>query len=190
MPALSSGWRRDQHQLDELRVLPEGVRHLKSLHPRLHRPDHVQLRPGVQPGESWLTAAIPMDSPYCSCKLTRVRAGGRLVHPDRAGLHRPHRVQLRRVGKHQRRDLPACPDRSVPLPAPSGANQNIISARRAHAAFSAAPESRGVEMAHFNPRDSDPCFAFPENAARVVASMLTPPGCRFFRLYGGRQLQL
>ena len=24
-------------------------------------------------GESWLTAAIPMDSPYCSCKLTRVR---------------------------------------------------------------------------------------------------------------------
>ena len=22
---------------------------------------------------SWLTAAIPMDSPYCSCKLTRVR---------------------------------------------------------------------------------------------------------------------
>ena len=23
--------------------------------------------------ESWLTAAIPMENPYCSCKLTRVR---------------------------------------------------------------------------------------------------------------------
>ena len=26
-------------------------------------------------GESWLTAAIPMDNPYCSCKLTRVQPG-------------------------------------------------------------------------------------------------------------------
>ena len=24
-------------------------------------------------GESWLTAAIPIENPYCSCKLTRVR---------------------------------------------------------------------------------------------------------------------
>ena len=32
-------------------------------------------------GESWLTAAIPIENPYCSCKLTRVRgvAGGRLT---------------------------------------------------------------------------------------------------------------
>ena len=28
-------------------------------------------------GESWLTAATPVDNPYCSCKLTRVRR-----HPD------------------------------------------------------------------------------------------------------------
>ena len=27
-------------------------------------------------GESWPTAAIPMDNPYCSCKLTRVRLAG------------------------------------------------------------------------------------------------------------------
>ena len=26
-------------------------------------------------GESRLTAAIPMDNPYCSCKLTHVRSG-------------------------------------------------------------------------------------------------------------------
>ena len=26
-------------------------------------------------GESWPTAAVPMDSPYCSCKPTRVRLG-------------------------------------------------------------------------------------------------------------------
>ena len=30
-----------------------------------------QLRQG-HPGPEALTAAIPMDSPYCSCKLTRV----------------------------------------------------------------------------------------------------------------------
>ena len=38
--------------------------------------------PGLHPircleavfGESWLTAAIPMENPYCSCKLTRVRS--------------------------------------------------------------------------------------------------------------------
>ena len=29
---------------------------------------------GVRPGESWLTAAIPIDNPYCSCKLTGVFA--------------------------------------------------------------------------------------------------------------------
>ena len=26
--------------------------------------------PAVLPGEAWPTAAIPMDDPYCSCKLT------------------------------------------------------------------------------------------------------------------------
>ena len=26
------------------------------------------------PGESWLTAAIPMENRYCSCRLTRVRS--------------------------------------------------------------------------------------------------------------------
>ena len=28
---------------------------------------------GVELGQSWLTAAIPIDYPYCSCTLTRVR---------------------------------------------------------------------------------------------------------------------
>ena len=29
--------------------------------------------PSPRGRKSWLTAAIPMDNPYCSCKLTRVR---------------------------------------------------------------------------------------------------------------------
>ena len=36
--------------------------------------DETELFRGGRRGrESWLTAAIPMDNPYCSCKLTRVR---------------------------------------------------------------------------------------------------------------------
>ena len=34
-------------------------------------------QPSVKFGESWLTAAIPIDNPYCSCELTRVRQGRR-----------------------------------------------------------------------------------------------------------------
>ena len=37
------------------------------------RHGHSRRRPGRQQGESWLTAAVPMDSPYCSCKLTLAR---------------------------------------------------------------------------------------------------------------------
>ena len=43
--------------------------------------------------ESWLTAAIPMDNPYCSCKLTRVLPQGRRLpfygHAEsgRRGVH-------------------------------------------------------------------------------------------------------
>ena len=49
-------------------------------------------------GESpWLTATVPMDKPYCSCKLTRVRTRCRAdasAHPGRdaqprATLHVP-----------------------------------------------------------------------------------------------------
>ena len=36
--------------------------------------DVTELADGLA-GESWLTAAITMDNPYCSCKLTRVSAG-------------------------------------------------------------------------------------------------------------------
>ena len=43
------------------------------------------------PGESWLTAAIPNDNPYCSCKLTRVRS---TVPPPRS--RRPNRLWRRR----------------------------------------------------------------------------------------------
>ena len=32
-----------------------------------------EVRPRSVPGASWLTAAIPMDNPYCSCKLTLPR---------------------------------------------------------------------------------------------------------------------
>ena len=42
--------------------------------PRGHQVPHHRERGR---GESWLTAAIPMDNPYCSCKLTRVRSRGR-----------------------------------------------------------------------------------------------------------------
>ena len=31
----------------------------------------------VRAGESWLTAAIPMENPCCSCKLTRIHPGVR-----------------------------------------------------------------------------------------------------------------
>ena len=30
-------------------------------------------------GESWLAAAVPVDNPYCSCELTRKRAGPAMV---------------------------------------------------------------------------------------------------------------
>ena len=35
-------------------------------------PEH-QRRGDVVTGESWLAAAIPIENPYCSCELTRVR---------------------------------------------------------------------------------------------------------------------
>ena len=41
--------------------------------------------------ESWLTAAIPVDHPYCSCKLTRVR----LAQEEMGGLMK--KLLLRQV---------------------------------------------------------------------------------------------
>ena len=52
-------------------------------------------------------------------------------------------------------------------PALSGANKNSLPARRAHAAFSAASESRVLTWLK-RPLDLDPYLTFPENAARVV----------------------
>ena len=62
-----------------------------------------------RPGESWLTAAIPMDNPYCSCKLTRGRhhegvAGGRKQLAELAGGRERRRV-LHRVRRQRRPQL-------------------------------------------------------------------------------------
>ena len=43
---------------------------------------------------TWLTAAIPMDNPYCSCKLTRVRSRCR---PGRTGNRGGHRRPVHQV---------------------------------------------------------------------------------------------
>ena len=37
-------------------------------------------------GESWLTAAMPTDNPYCSCKLSRVRSRPGDIHEMHAAL--------------------------------------------------------------------------------------------------------
>ena len=51
------------------------------------RRHHRRRDPREAQGESWLTAAIPMVNPYCSCKLTHLRhgQGGR----GRGRVHRP-----------------------------------------------------------------------------------------------------
>ena len=50
---------------------PESPRAVCPSGARAH-PDR-PLHPGAA-GESWRTAAIPMENPYCSCKLTRARS--------------------------------------------------------------------------------------------------------------------
>ena len=42
----------------------------------LRGPQSTGLMLGSRKVTSWLTAAVPMDNPYCSCKLTRVRLAG------------------------------------------------------------------------------------------------------------------
>ena len=42
--------------------------------------------PKSESGESWLTAAIPTENPYCSCKLTRVRSSADSVYQIVAGI--------------------------------------------------------------------------------------------------------
>ena len=52
-------------------VRPAGIKdpvpHLPTHGPPIAIPD-----PRNPRGGSWLTAAVPVDNPYCSCKLTRV----------------------------------------------------------------------------------------------------------------------
>ena len=49
-------------------------------------------------GEPWPTAAIPMDSPYCSCKLRRADGEGQARQAPRGGLQ----AALAREGGRQR----------------------------------------------------------------------------------------
>ena len=44
-------------------------------------------------GEPWPTAAIPMENPYCSCELTRVRSDGATAY-NSCNPHRESRLQL------------------------------------------------------------------------------------------------
>ena len=54
-------------------------------------------------GESWLAAAIPMDKPCCSSKLTRVRSRRRRRRPRLVREHRPAAGPKRRhVGRLDR----------------------------------------------------------------------------------------
>ena len=43
-----------------------------TVSPMARRDDRRRRQVPEGAGESWLTAAIPMENPYCSCKLTRV----------------------------------------------------------------------------------------------------------------------
>ena len=61
---------------EPLRVTPAAHR-LGARHPAVHQVpnlDPVLGHAALPAGESWLTAAIPMENPYCGCKLTRVRS--------------------------------------------------------------------------------------------------------------------
>ena len=69
------------------------------------------------------------------------------------------------------------------LPASNGAHKKSPPARRAHAAFSAASESRALN-GHLIALDEDPYFTFSENAARVVAC------CQCLQLLAGPRAPL
>ena len=70
------------------------------MHPHVNFTDRTCLMPAPRRPRSWLTAAVPMYNPYCSCKRTRANTAlattpHRALSPSRRGLPRcghPHNM--------------------------------------------------------------------------------------------------
>ena len=125
---------------------------------------------GALPGESWLTAAIPMDNPYCSSKLTRVRS-----HCSLAALDEQYEVRaccLLHAASHT-----ACAAAAAVVTSPSTrrAGQPGVSAR------SLRPKPRVVRRSDDMMCDNHVCVCVPSSLlfCKNNNTPVHPPACSF-----------